>query len=87
MKEAASSIYYLFSSVSPSVGGYSHTAGVNKQHDCIYRSLYPTATAHTSYFFYCIKKQTIQSPPLYNKKEIADYAISFSMTRTGFEPV
>ncbi len=33
------------------------------------------------------KKQTIQSPLLYNKKEIADYAISFSMTRTGFEPV
>ena len=33
------------------------------------------------------KKQTIQSPLLNNKKEIADYAISFSMTRTGFEPV
>ncbi len=33
------------------------------------------------------KKQTIQSPLLHNKKEIADYAISFSMTRTGFEPV
>ena len=33
------------------------------------------------------KKQTIKSPLLHNKKEIADYAISFSMTRTGFEPV
>ncbi len=33
------------------------------------------------------KKQTIQRPLLHNKKEIADYAISFSMTRTGFEPV
>ncbi len=33
------------------------------------------------------KKQTIQSLLLHNKKEIADYAISFSMTRTGFEPV
>ena len=30
---------------------------------------------------------SIQSPLLHTKKEIADYAISFSMTRTGFEPV